>query len=95
MDSSYFQLSVPNLVLAAFFLLTLAGAIVLLRSFLRWYLGLAAMEETLHRLEGRVKHLQEAFAEALEGENGAPPRGPSLPRPGEKEDRPRLPGPRG
>ena len=98
MDSTYFQLSLPNLVLAAFLLLTLAGLAALLRSFLRWYLGLSQMEETLGRLEERMKYLQETFEgalEELEGENGTPPRGPSLPMPGEEEDRPRLPGPRG
>lgn len=89
MDSPYFQLSVPNLVLAAFLLLALAGLVALLRPFLRWYLGIPRLEEAFGRLEGRVKRLQEMFEEEEDA-----PRGPALPRPGE-DDGPGLPGPGG
>lgn len=97
-ESALALLTVPNLVLAAFVLLTLAGAAALLRSLLRWYLGLSAMAETLGRLEERVKYLhetlEEAVAEEEEEDEDSAPRGPALPKPGE-EDKPRLPGPRG
>lgn len=89
MDFPYFQLPAPNLVLAAFLLLALAGAAVLLRPFLRWYLGIPRLEEALGRLEGRVKRLQEMFEEEEDA-----PRGPALPRPDE-DDGPGLPGPGG
>ena len=81
MDLASFPILSPAIILPAF----LAGAVtlLLLRPFFRWYFGLNAIEESLHRLEKRLKSLQGLLIEA-EGEgpslpHSAPSSGPGLP----------------
>jgi len=57
MDRAFLLQFAPEAVMLLFAALGAAAALILMRPFLRWYLGLGRMEETLHRLDTRLEDL--------------------------------------